>query len=121
VAWLTQNWIWIVLAVLVFVMLRRGGMGCGPRHAHQGHAHQGHADNISSRPQMPDRAAVHLDPVTGNAARTSPPITSYFGDRPYYFESSESREKFEASPEKYVGAAPAPNAPSSGHHRHRGC
>ena len=32
--WLTQNWMWIALALLALFMVRRGGMGCGMGHGH---------------------------------------------------------------------------------------
>ena len=34
--WLSQNWLWILLAIGVVFMMRRGGMGCGMGHAHHG-------------------------------------------------------------------------------------
>ncbi len=33
-SWLSQNWIWILLALGMVFMMRRGGMGCGMGHAH---------------------------------------------------------------------------------------
>ncbi len=32
--WLSQNWIWIFVVGAMFLMMRRGGMGCGMNHAH---------------------------------------------------------------------------------------
>ena len=34
--WLAQNWIWIILALGLVLLMRRGGLGgCGMGHAHQ--------------------------------------------------------------------------------------
>ncbi len=34
--WLSQNWIWILFVVGMFLMMRHGGMGCGMGHQHHG-------------------------------------------------------------------------------------
>lgn len=36
--WLSQNWIWIVFAIGIVLLMRRGGLGCGMK----GHHHHRH-------------------------------------------------------------------------------
>lgn len=40
-SWFSQNWIWVVLAIgVLFLMTRRGTLGCGTGH-HGQHAREG--------------------------------------------------------------------------------
>ena len=62
--WLSQNWIWILLAVFVlFMLMRRGGgmMGCGMGHARDDRDRE---TRIPPAGGNADRAAA-VDPVTG--------------------------------------------------------
>ena len=108
--WLSQNWIWIVLAVVVLLMIRRGGMlGSGIGHAHD-HGSTSSDDEYSS--------AGATDPVSGKPIDKGHASTSVYGGRVYYFESADSRQRFEASPERYARAV---NERPPAAHRHRGC
>lgn len=105
--WLTQNWIWIVLAIGGFFMLRRmGGMGgCGTGHSSAHGRHEGDRENAP--PAAGNRPGALFDPVSrhtftaGNA-----PFSTVHGGRAFYFESRENRDAFEADPDKYLAAAP---------------
>lgn len=113
--WLTQNWVWIVVAIGLIWMMRRGGMpGCGMGHANHGGGSSGHESNTPP----PEKAGKSSDPVSGKEVDIQHAITSYYGGRVYYFESPETRQRFEASPEKY--ASPAASSAQRAH-RHHGC
>lgn len=109
--WLSQNWIWIVLAFVVLLVIRRGGLaGCGIGHAH---------DHGSTTSRGEGSSAGTADPINGKPVDKEHALTSFYGGRLYYFESAESRQRFEASPERYARAAVNDSAPAA--HRHRGC
>ena len=109
--WISQNWIWIVVAIALVFLMRRGGLaGCGMGHSHGG----GHADHDAGRPLQNSK-----EPVSGKDVDTRHAVTSYYSGRVYYFENAETRQRFEASPEKYVSRAPAPSGQPA--HRHHGC
>lgn len=102
--WLTQNWIWIVLVVGVFFMMRRGGMGCGVgghRSHHGGHS-EGHGDGHSDGAPRLESA---IDAVSGQAVGVEKALTSVYRGRTYYFATRENRDTFEAAPERYASAA----------------
>lgn len=111
--WLTQNWIWILLAVGVFFMMRRGGMGCGFG-GHRSH-HGGHGDEQGQDVARAESSTI--DPVSGQAVAAASALTSVYRGRTYYFASRENRDRFEAQPERYARAEPPHE-----HRRHRhGC
>ena len=61
--WLSQNWVWILFVIVMVVMMRRGGMGCGMGHAHHGprddqKAGDGGKPGDSSA-KKPDEAPAH--------------------------------------------------------------
>lgn len=90
-------------AALFFVMMR---FGCGAhimghRH-HSPHDHQDAGDRLQS-------PAEARDPVCGMTVKTETAKTSLWQGKAYYFCSQGCREKFEASPRSYLGAAPAPH------------
>lgn len=111
--WLSQNWVWIVFAIGIFLLMRRGGMGCGMgsgRHS-RGSSHdesRGDAGNTRFR-----------DPVSGEQVTREDSISYAYMGRPYYFASPENRDKFAASPERYAGGGQPVDSRDS-HHRH-GC
>lgn len=126
-AWLSQNWLWIVGAVVLFLFMSRMGgcgMGRGRRSSHQ-------SDRIDDKTPIANDQGYRaiFDPVSGHSlAPTGAPISSVYHDRAYYFESAENRSEFEAHPEKYAGSSsdrgvPVGAAPSDQQqrHRHRGC
>jgi YHS domain-containing protein len=94
-AWLNQNWIYILVVIGVIFMMRRGGMGCGPgggRHRHDGHGESEHHPESRS----------NTDPVSGQAVDLQTAVTSVYQGRTYYFATRENRDRFEAAPEQYA-------------------
>jgi YHS domain-containing protein len=136
--WLTQNWLWIVLAAGVLFVFSRGRHfgrgGYGPFGNHGGSSgsgdfgHGGHGDGGSSYHGVhPADVTVALDPVTRKDVPTAHAVTSIYQGRIYYFETAESRQRFEASPTQYaregLGYPIAGPQDRSGqpHSRRRGC
>jgi len=123
--WLTQNWVWIVLAIGAVWLFSRGGLaGCGMG-GHGGHA--GHGGGTGPVPggdpmrnpgsfagAIPDKA---VDPVSGREVLTTHAVTAVYQGRVLYFESPENRQRFEAAPQQYTSGGPPPPQP----HRHHGC
>lgn len=98
--WLSQNAIWILLAIGLVFLMCRGGMGCGIG----GH---GHHDRRPG-PESP------RDPVTGQQVDKTRALTSVFREKIYYFESESSRAEFEKDPQRFSPA-------QEQHHHHGGC
>lgn len=103
--WITQNWIWIVVAVGVFYfMTRMHGMGGGMgRSMGRGYGRDGGdppADRATS-------SSTVFDPVSRRAvAAGGSAISAVYHGRAYYFENREDRDAFEAEPEKYIAGSP---------------
>lgn len=108
--WLSKNWVWIVFALGVFLMLRRGGFG---RMGH-GHHHAGHGRGTDEVKDSEDRLK---DPVSGELVNPDGAINSTYQGHTYYFGSRENRDKFEAAPAQYASAT----AGRTHHHRRHGC
>lgn len=103
--WLAQNWIWIVFAIGVLLLMRRGGMGHGHSHGNDGPAqHHGDSGDRQSK-----------DPVSGEEVNPETAVNVMYQGHVYYFASRENREKFEASPAQYAASA------TGHHHRRHGC
>lgn len=115
-SWLTQNWIWVALAIGVGFYLFRGGLrghagGHGGVLGGMGHA--GHAGDGGQGGQPENRALsapanapqAVLDPVSGDAVRTSGALTSVYQGMIYYFASKENRDRFEGAPQEYASKA----------------
>jgi YHS domain-containing protein len=138
---LSQNWLWIVLALgaVAFFFFRGsqgghgglGGFGLGG-HGHGGHGYggggngnDGHGYGGGDRNQPAPQSSEAVDPVTGLTVRPAEALTSVYQGRTYYFASKENRERFETSPQEYAGramAAASDHAGASAHGRHRhGC
>lgn len=128
--WLGQNWIWIAAAIVLFAFMSRRGLGHhghggfgGGHGGHGGGAEGGHSHGGGTgRDDGTPRTA--LDPVSGNAVRTDHALTSVHGGHIFYFESAETRQRFEAEPDKYAASATAKDASPapSGRRSHRhGC
>lgn len=126
-AWLGQNWLWIVGAVVLFLFMSRMGgcgMGRGRRSSHQ-------SDRIDDRTPITNNQEIRtaFDPVTGHAvAVNGTQISSVYHDRAYFFESAKNRNEFEAHPEKYAGSSSGQGVPVGAissdqrqRHHHRGC
>jgi YHS domain-containing protein len=127
--WLTQNWIWIVVAALALVMFRRMG-----HHGFGGPAHYGFGTNgdaagadstarsqdVGASPRGPEAA---IDPVSGNALKTEHAITSFYHGRVFFFENEDTRRRFEAEPERFAAGTSGvdPQAVEQRQHRRHGC
>lgn len=118
--WLAQNWIWVAVAIGAAFFFLRGGAG---RHA-TGHGSMGHGAGHGGAPgamghgadaggghqaqaQPPALSAPEaaIDPVGGEAVRTSGALTSVYQGMIYYFASKENRDRFEAAPQEYASKA----------------
>lgn len=128
------NWLWIALATVVaFYFLRRksgahtAGHGTdprklldGPRHGgHPGHGVQPASDSKANEPE------AAIDPVGKDPVSAAKALTSLHPGKVYNFARKETRDRFEASPEKYAGkvvghAVPGSDAQPEHWHRH-GC
>lgn len=103
--WLSQNWIWIAIAIGGFYfMSRMHGMGG------MGHS-MGRGYGRDSGAQPTDRGAASntaFDPVSRRAVATGgSAISAVYHGRAYYFENREDRDAFEADPDKYIAGLPA--------------
>lgn len=137
---LSQNWLWIVIALgaVAFFFFRGshgghgglGGFGLGG-HGHGGHGYggggrgyggHGHGGH-DNRDQAARGSSEAVDPVTGLSVRPAEALTSVYQGRTYYFASKENRERFEASPQEYAGRAAGTSDHAAGHGRRRrgGC
>ncbi len=122
--WLTQNWIFVIGAIGLFWLMRRGGMGCGHgggdhhrRTAHDGHDDQHRTHDDGGSPAQPP--AQIMDPVSGQPIDPRTAVASVHRGAPVYFASRANRDRFETSPEDF----PVSKSPTSGaqHHRRGGC
>jgi YHS domain-containing protein len=91
---------------------------------HGGHGGgQGSGDHGDRDPgnggQAPTGAPAAIDPVSRNPVDPARAPSSFYGGRVYYFESAETRTKFEAAPSSYASSQPEQQQPSR--HRHGGC
>lgn len=111
--WLLKNWVWIVVALGVFLMLRHHG-GSGRI---GGGLHHGEANGGSGAGR--DRQERLNDPVSGEPVDPAIAINSTYRGHTYYFGSRENRDKFEAAPAQYA-AAPGIAGDTHRHRRH-GC
>ena len=113
--WLSQYWVWVLLAIGAFYLVfRRAHYGMG------GFGHSGHGDH--SQHAGRDSAETAVDPVSGKAVDTAHAVTTYYQGQAYFFENAENRERFEAAPERYVhGDGSVPSTSSEHRHRRHGC
>ena len=139
--WLGQNWVWVLAGIAFLVLMSRGGLGHhghggGFGGGHGGHGgglpgggHGDHGDSEGGDSRGPDVGGgggvpgAAIDPVSGNAVRQDRALTSVHRGRVFYFESAETRQRFEAEPDRYAGnvAAAEPSAPPQQRRRHHGC
>ncbi len=113
-AWISQNWWFVLLLVGLVYWMYRSGMGGGfggGSHQHGG----GHEGDV---PQSVTKANV--DPVSGETVDMTIAAATVYQGKTYYFASKENRDRFEAAPEQY--AAKAHDEHEEEHsHRHGGC
>lgn len=114
--WLSQNWLWIVFAIGVFLLMRRGGMACGMGHGRSNDGGKESSHHHDANTTLDNQA---IDPVDGQGVDPSNAINTMYQGRMYYFASSDNREKFETAPVQYAAAAGG-EAAGHRHHRH-GC
>ena len=118
-AFLSQNLVWIILALgAIFVFSRiQSGHGRIFGGGHDGHGlgglfgggHGGgdHAErNPGDSSQARESAPPTTDPVSRKPVDPSGAVSSVYGGRVYYFESAETRTKFEAAPSSYASSQP---------------
>lgn len=92
--WLTQNWIWMISIIGVFLLLRPEQIGFGIGQA--GH-HGGSAEHEHTLP------GALKDAMTGEVANAETALTSVYQERAYYFASRGNLERFEAASDQYAG------------------
>ena len=102
---------------LFFLMMR---FGCG---AHvMGHGHGQHGSKDASTSGDHDGMSwvapkTDIDPVCRKTVTTDTAKSAVYAGRVYYFCSTEDRDRFEAAPERYVGAE-ADRGPKPMEHSH---
>ncbi len=127
---LSQNWIWLVIAIGGYLLLARMGIGgCGMGHSH-GHGHAG-SDSGATDDKSNGRGAASeslFDPVSRRSVPAGSTVSSVYQGRAYYFEDRANRDAFESDPEKYLAASHATGheigspGPSPRHsHQGHGC
>lgn len=97
-------------ALLFFFMMR---FGCGAHimgHGH--HGHQRHGNESGDRIQEP---AMAVDPVCGMTIDTQGAKSSLYRGKAYYFCSATCRDKFEATPQQWIGVEPSKAADGEHH------
>lgn len=133
--WITQNWLWMLLALAVLVALGRGASRGRRGYGHHGNMggspargfeHGGHGRSTGDLPAQDIAPASAIDPVTRKDVSTNRALTSIYQGRIYYFETVETRERFEAAPGQYarqeLGHPVSPTRDASArHYGHRGC
>lgn len=113
--WLSQNWIWVTLAIGIALLLFRHRLGAHAGVGGYGNHHGGVVANMqhgalmggaeqsdSNSNATPAVPQASVDPVSGEAVLTTKALTSMYQDRIYYFASKETREQFEAAPKEYA-------------------
>ena len=115
--WLTQNWTYLLLLVGVILFMRFGGMGCGFGGRR---THPAHDPDRSRRVDTAAESAPAIDPVSGRMVDPMTAVATIYQGHAYYFESRESRDRFEAAPDKFA-RAPEGDQKGGGHHPHGGC
>ena len=100
----------LILGALFFFMMR---FGCGSHVGHGGHeGGVGGGGPVGPGQQM---LAAAVDPVCGMKVDADMGYIKMFRGKPYRLCSRECLDKFEAEPDRYLGAASGPPAqPGSG-------
>lgn len=98
----------LIFAGLFAFMMRSG---CGSHvMGHRGHHSGAHGGD------QPGAAAKATDPVCGMTVDTATAKTAVHAGQTYYFCSESCRSKFEAAPQKYVGAVTGRTQQHTSHH-----
>lgn len=107
-AWLSQNWVFVLLVIGAIYLMRRGGMGYGPIGGdHRPDGHGGGEHHPESGPVTDAVSGEMVDPQTA--------VTSVYQGRTYYFATRENRNCFEAAPQQYAVKS------QEGHGHRHGC
>lgn len=93
----------LLFGALIFFMMR---FGCGAHVAGHGHSHGGPSGDDPAQGHGGGTPSSAVDPVCGMSVKPDSAKSSVFGGRAYYFCSAACRDKFEATPNQYAGAAP---------------
>lgn len=119
--WLSQNWLWLTIAIAAFFLMHR-------MHAHRRRIGHGHGGGHNSPPShRAEEASPPVDPVSHRPVLSgNVPISAVYRERAFYFESRENRDAFENDPTKYLegeSAARPHGEPEQSHRQHRqhGC
>lgn len=96
-AWISQNWGYILLVIGVLYLMNRGGMGCGHGGGGAHHRGGGHDED-----DIRLESEANIDPVNGQAVDPQTAVSTVYQGRAYYFSSRENRNRFEAAPEHYA-------------------
>ena len=105
-AWLNQNWPYLLLLLGVVAFLAwRGGMGCSVGSA-------GHRHSALGR---------EVDPVSGETVSGDNAVVAMYRGHLYHFNSRENRDRFEATPDRFVSGPVAPDGHAHGHRGHGCC
>ena len=126
--WLGQNWVWVLAALGFLALLASRGFG---RHGYGNDSGGHHGEGVrpeDANSQQNEPAGINgspgaaIDPVSGNAVRTDRALTALHAACVYYFESAETRQRFEAEPHRYAAKGSAREATETPRRRHRhGC
>ena len=116
--WLSQNWVWIGLAVgAFFLMSRMGGCGMGRAGGHR----RGLQESDDRRPETRMDTGTTFDPVSRHAVTAGmAAASSVYRGRAFYFENRDNRDRFERDPEKYLEGAENPGQPVEREHEYAG-
>lgn len=106
-AWLTENWRYVLLLfVVVALMSWRGGIV---------------SDLMGMRRHKPSGSGkgARIDPVSGEPVSGDGVAVASYQGRLYYFNSPENRDRFEATPARFVPSGEEGHR--HGHGGHRRC
>ena len=99
--------VWILIYGGLFFFMMRFGCGAHMMGGHGHGNHGGHGDTLGQT----------KDPVCGMAVdRDKSTAASVYQGKTYHFCSATCRDKFEQTPQKYIGAAAQGEAQQGGHH-----
>ncbi len=92
----------IILGVLFYLMIRKGGCGMGMGHGH-GNQGQDHSHGESHALPKGGDGTKRKDPVCGmDVDIDSARFISFYKDRTFYFCSEDCKGKFEGTPAEFI-------------------
>lgn len=111
-AWLSENWLYLLALAGVMLFMRLGGMRCG---FGRPHAHE----RRDAGPSTDDTSAN--DPVSGRAVDPRSAVATLYHGQAYYFESRDNRDRFEGDPASFAGPSAERKASPDHRQHHGGC